>query len=404
MAAAFAAVSHQASLMVTDGGGSFGKSHFGLKALLDTLAVPPLWWREHRRDHGPSRVRPHGRPQGLRLRLTRSQPSTTRSGCSASSPARALSSPGPRSARSRTSWRRAAASSPPATTRTSASRCAGPFPACGRCASGSGPTRDPTASRSRRPSAARIASTPCPPARRPASSSTISSDAIPQTVAPRLYPSGPSFPYFIKRAHPHPLLCGPNGIIRVLPDHPHEGECIVPSNLAAPFTVDGSAFDVYPVLTGTTRLAAGDRRHLAHPRPAHRDRHQGRGQSAHVRGDRRLGRSPGRWTRPCGRRRNLAPLLQHQPGRRPVQPDGRQARGVPAREREPGGARGHPGVLPQHRDLAGAPAAADLHAPGRPVDDPHEPSLPDGPATGALRGVPAQAGPLRDAARGGGRA
>ena len=81
------------------------------------------------------------------------------------------------------------------------------------------------------------------------------SDAIPQTVAPRLYPSGPSFPYFIKRAHPHPLLCGPNGIIRVLPDHPHEGECIVPSNLAAPFTVDGAAFEEYPVLTGTTRLA-----------------------------------------------------------------------------------------------------------------------------------------------------
>jgi hypothetical protein len=81
------------------------------------------------------------------------------------------------------------------------------------------------------------------------------SDAIPQTVAPRLYSSGPSFPHVFRRAHPHPLLCGPNGIIRVLPDHPHEGECIVPSNLAASFAVDGTPFDEYPVVSGSTRLA-----------------------------------------------------------------------------------------------------------------------------------------------------
>jgi hypothetical protein len=81
------------------------------------------------------------------------------------------------------------------------------------------------------------------------------SDAIPQTIAPRLYSSGPSFPHFFRRAHPHPVLCGPRGPIRVLPDHPHEGECYVPSNLAAPFTVDGKPFEEYPALPSGARLA-----------------------------------------------------------------------------------------------------------------------------------------------------
>ncbi len=49
------------------------------------------------------------------------------------------------------------------------------------------------------------------------------SDAIPQPIQPRIY----SRTYgFFRYTFPHPLLCGPNGVIRVMPDHPHEGECI----------------------------------------------------------------------------------------------------------------------------------------------------------------------------------
>lgn len=33
--------------------------------------------------------------------------------------------------------------------------------------------------------------------------------------------------------YPHPVLCGPRGVIRVFPDHPHEGDCIVPATLNA---------------------------------------------------------------------------------------------------------------------------------------------------------------------------
>ena len=52
------------------------------------------------------------------------------------------------------------------------------------------------------------------------------SDDVPQEIAPKMYRSG------IFHRRPHPLLCGPNGTIRVLPDHPHEGECIAPADLA----------------------------------------------------------------------------------------------------------------------------------------------------------------------------
>ncbi|HKR48187.1 MAG TPA: hypothetical protein VJT72_01180 [Pseudonocardiaceae bacterium] len=71
------------------------------------------------------------------------------------------------------------------------------------------------------------------------------SDDIPQRITPRLYSSGPWNPYF-HRSYPHPLLCGPRGIIRVLPDHPHEGECYEPTDLSASFTFDGYHTTEYP--------------------------------------------------------------------------------------------------------------------------------------------------------------
>jgi hypothetical protein len=52
------------------------------------------------------------------------------------------------------------------------------------------------------------------------------SDDIPQVIAPKMYAAG----FFFRVTYPHPLLCGPRGIIRVMPDHPHEGECIEPAD------------------------------------------------------------------------------------------------------------------------------------------------------------------------------
>ncbi len=50
------------------------------------------------------------------------------------------------------------------------------------------------------------------------------SDDRPQTIRWRRYPVGP----FALRYRPHPVLCGPNGPIDVLPDHQHEGEALAP--------------------------------------------------------------------------------------------------------------------------------------------------------------------------------
>lgn len=53
------------------------------------------------------------------------------------------------------------------------------------------------------------------------------SDDRPQTIRWRRYPLG--FTTFgVRRFRPHPLLCGPDGPISVLPDHQHEGEALAP--------------------------------------------------------------------------------------------------------------------------------------------------------------------------------
>lgn len=71
------------------------------------------------------------------------------------------------------------------------------------------------------------------------------SDDIPQRITPRLYAGWPWNKFFFV-SHPHPLLCGPRGVIRILPDHPHEGECYEPSDLTANFTFDGYNVTEYP--------------------------------------------------------------------------------------------------------------------------------------------------------------
>ncbi len=71
------------------------------------------------------------------------------------------------------------------------------------------------------------------------------SDDVPQRITPKMYSTLPWNPVFF-RQYPHPLLCGPRGAIRVLPDHPHEGECYVPTDLSATLTFDGYQVTEYP--------------------------------------------------------------------------------------------------------------------------------------------------------------
>jgi hypothetical protein len=54
---------------------------------------------------------------------------------------------------------------------------------------------------------------------------------------------------------PHPIMQIPGNpptgrAIEVFPDHPHEGECRIPTNLTTSFTVDGTAVDEWPVAAG----------------------------------------------------------------------------------------------------------------------------------------------------------
>ncbi len=70
------------------------------------------------------------------------------------------------------------------------------------------------------------------------------SDDVPQPIRPR---------YFYARAGswrrwrwPHPLLCGPMGVIDVMPDHPHEGECVLPYETGRSFTFGGYTLEEWP--------------------------------------------------------------------------------------------------------------------------------------------------------------
>jgi hypothetical protein len=72
------------------------------------------------------------------------------------------------------------------------------------------------------------------------------SDDIPQRIQPVLYRRRIS--PFIEARFPHPLLCGPEGTLDVLPDHPHEGECVKPTDLTQTYPFDGSP--EYPPPTG----------------------------------------------------------------------------------------------------------------------------------------------------------
>ena len=72
---------------------------------------------------------------------------------------------------------------------------------------------------------------------------------------------------FSARAYPHPILCGPNGVIRVLPDHPHEGETYAPKVITTIYSYDnteeypmavGYSYRVRPEVIATSTVPAGN--------------------------------------------------------------------------------------------------------------------------------------------------
>lgn len=77
------------------------------------------------------------------------------------------------------------------------------------------------------------------------------SDDIPQKITP-IYETV-KYSIFGPIKEPHALLCGPDGVIDVLPDHPHEGECIVPWEVDRTFDYAGSSFIEYPLAADGSR-------------------------------------------------------------------------------------------------------------------------------------------------------
>jgi hypothetical protein len=85
------------------------------------------------------------------------------------------------------------------------------------------------------------------------------SDDVPQTITPHFFGG------FVQTAHP--LLCTPSGPIRVLPDHAHEGRCVLPANLAGNYSIGSDSFREYPdgpdgnpvapVIAATATMIAG---------------------------------------------------------------------------------------------------------------------------------------------------
>lgn len=74
------------------------------------------------------------------------------------------------------------------------------------------------------------------------------SDEIAQQIAPTFYNAGVTVRqgYIAHRYLPHPLLCSPDGVVSYLPDHMHEGQCEVPSDLTRSFKLGNATVREYP--------------------------------------------------------------------------------------------------------------------------------------------------------------
>jgi hypothetical protein len=97
------------------------------------------------------------------------------------------------------------------------------------------------------------------------------SDDVPQPLDLLLYSS---YAGFLRNArYPHPLMCGRMGRIDVFPDHPHEGECRVPPDMAQSFggteeyPPDSAGMRVEPEVVATGRVRAGNTTRSTGPNP-----------------------------------------------------------------------------------------------------------------------------------------
>jgi hypothetical protein len=71
------------------------------------------------------------------------------------------------------------------------------------------------------------------------------SDDVPATIQPYLYVFS-SMKGIGSWVYPHPVLCSSRGPIHVLPDHMHEGSCVVPKDVRQKFKILDLEFDEYP--------------------------------------------------------------------------------------------------------------------------------------------------------------
>lgn len=86
------------------------------------------------------------------------------------------------------------------------------------------------------------------------------SDSIPQRIYPRYFQPSPtafvSAPHAVLQAPALPNTGAAYQPIEFAPDHPHEGECVEPANLATIFAFGGRNHDEWPVVPGTTTRVA----------------------------------------------------------------------------------------------------------------------------------------------------
>ncbi|MGI8932091.1 MAG: hypothetical protein ACR2FK_06925 [Sphingomicrobium sp.] len=73
------------------------------------------------------------------------------------------------------------------------------------------------------------------------------SDDVPQPITPVLFTRTSGI---FRYSFPHPVLCGPKGVIRVMPDHPHEGECRTPADPNQSLNFTSALGPEYPPASG----------------------------------------------------------------------------------------------------------------------------------------------------------
>ncbi len=81
--------------------------------------------------------------------------------------------------------------------------------------------------------------------------SSFQSDNYPQNIFPR-YRRVFTGSILKRRVFPHPVLCGPNGVIKVLPDHMHEGKCDIYNDFGRTLIFDGASFVEFPKRSGSS--------------------------------------------------------------------------------------------------------------------------------------------------------